>query len=101
MMGRLLRCGKPRVMPRHLIGQQNNLLPLPTRCPVCGEASITAVKHSKTSVRPSTGFRCSKGHVFQVIPRAAVTRSKQLRIQARAARSAAAKEIERARRLRK
>jgi len=72
----------------------------PVECPVCHDTSVRPVKHQKgLAARLPTGYRCSSGHVFQVLPSQESRRSKQLREQVRETRAATQKQVERARKL--
>jgi hypothetical protein len=62
----------------------------PSSCPVCGDTSLQPLKHTsenargKTKLADSSGYRCSKGHIFEKIPKLMeVRRSRQLQEQAR------------------
>ena len=78
----------------------------PSSCPVCGDTSLQPVKHAsekasaKTKSAESSGYKCSKGHVFEKIPRLMeVRRSRQLREQVRDTKTLADQQIAKAREL--
>ena len=71
----------------------------PTRCPVCGDTSIEAVKHPqafKVSTKQTAAYRCSQHHTFYAMPRE-VERARLLCGKARSARTGADEQIARAR----
>ena len=78
----------------------------PSSCPVCGDTSLQPLKHSSENARgsakraESSGYKCSKGHVFEKIPKLMeVRRSRQLREQARDTTTLADQQIAKAREL--
>ncbi len=73
------------------------LLPV-TRCPVCGDTSIEAVKHPqafKVPTKQTATYRCSNHHTFYGFSRE-VERAHRLRGQARSGRTEANEHIRRA-----